>query len=94
MDKVLQRLGEANLKLKHEKCTFGADSISYLGHIISKDGVSKDPSKIQTIVDWPEPKRVADVRSFHGLIGYYRKFLVSFGELCAPLVELTKKESK
>lgn len=53
-----------------------------------------DPSKIQMIVDWPVPKIVADVRSFLGLIRYYRKFLASFGELSAPLVELTKKESK
>lgn len=94
VEKVLKRLDEANLKLKREKCTFGADSVSYLGHIISADGVSMDPSKIKAIVDWPVPKSVADVRSFLGLIGYYRKFLVSFGELSAPLVELTKKESK
>ncbi len=94
VEKVLRRLEEANLKLKREKCTFGVESISYLGHIISREGVSMDPSKIRTIVDWPVLKNVADVRSFLGLIGYYRKFIVSFGELSAPLVELTKKETK
>jgi transposase InsO family protein len=92
--KVLRRLDEANLRLKREKCTFGADSISYLGHVISRDGVAMDPSKITSIVEWPTPKNVGDVRSFLGLIGYYRKFLVGFGEISAPLVELTKKESR
>lgn len=46
VEKVLRRLEEANLELKREKCTFGADSISYLGHVISREGVSMDPSKI------------------------------------------------
>lgn len=94
VEKVLKRLDEAKLRLKREKCIFGADSISYLGHVISRDGVAMDPSKIKTIVDWPTPKSVPDVRSFLGLIGYYRKFLERFGEISTPLVELTKKESK
>jgi transposase InsO family protein len=94
VEEVLQRLDAAQLRLKQSKCTFGADSISYLGHIISKDGVRMDPVKIETILEWPTPKNASDVRSFLGLIGYYRKFLGGFGEISAPLVELTKKDAK
>lgn len=89
---VLHRLAQADLRLKRKKCVFGVDSVAYLGHVVSKDGVSMDPSKVEAILDWPKPKNVTELRSFLGLIGYYRKFLVNFGEVSAPLVELTKKD--
>ena len=53
---VLQKLRAAGLKLKPSKCKFFKDRISYLGHIVSKDGVETDPKKIEVIVDWPVPK--------------------------------------
>ena len=63
---VLHKLRKAGLKLKPSKCEFFRDRISYLGHIVSKDGVETDPKKIQVILDWPIPKTVYDVRSFLG----------------------------
>lgn len=94
VEEVFRRLDQARLRLKRSKCEIGVDSISYLGHVISRNGVQMDPSKVETIVKWPEPKNVSDVRSFLGLVGYYRKFLSGFGEISAPLVELTKKDFK
>lgn len=91
---VLERLAQQDLRLKRKKCVFGVDSAAYLGHVVSKDGVSMDPSKVQAILDWPEPKNVTELRSFLGLVGYYRKFLVNFGEVTAPLVELTRKDTR
>ena len=88
---VLEKLLEANLKLKRKKCVFGTSSVEYLGHVISKDGVAMDPKKVKSILEWPRPKSVTDVRSFLGMVGYYRKFLKHFAEISAPLVELTKK---
>lgn len=88
---VLEKLLEVDLRLKRKKCVFGADSVEYLGHVISKDGVAMDPRKVKSILEWPRPKTVTDVRSFLGMVGYYRKFLKHFAEISAPLVELTKK---
>ena len=61
---VLHKLRAAGLKLKPSKCKFLKDCISYLGHIVSKDGVETDPKKIQVIIDWAVPKTVYEVRSF------------------------------
>lgn len=91
---VLEKLANEGLRLKRKKCVFGVDSVGYLGHVVSKDGVSMDPAKVKAILDWPEPKNVTELRSFLGLIGYYRKFLANFGEVSAPLVELTKKDTR
>ena len=92
VDLVLERLEQENFRLKRKKCVFGVNSVAYLGHVVSKDGLSMDPDKIKAILEWPAPKNVTELRSFLGLIGYYRKFLGNFGEVSAPLVELTKKE--
>ena len=61
---MLQKLRVAGRKLKPSKCEFFKDCISYLGHIVSKDGVETDPKKIQVILDWPVQETVYDIRSF------------------------------
>ena len=91
---VLDRLREANLKLKISKCHFGEDKIRYLGHIVSENGLEVDPEKITAVVKFPVPKTQTDVRSFVNMCGYYRKFVKNFGRIAAPLNKLLKKPEK
>ncbi|XP_068653849.1 uncharacterized protein [Aristolochia californica] len=75
------------------KCSFGASHVAYLGHIISHEGATVDPEKIQAISEWPQPQSCSAVRAFLGLAGYYQKFIWSFGPLAVPLTNLLKKNS-
>lgn len=64
--------------MKISKCTFAAPKVNYLGHVISAEGVSQDPAKVEAVENLSPPKSVKDVRSFLGLAGYYRRFVPSF----------------
>eukprot|EP00253_Pinus_taeda_P004218 PITA_04218 len=88
---VLQTLREQQLYGKFSKCNFYKEQIQYLGHIITKEGIAVDPEKIKTIMDWPTPKDVADIRSFMGLVGYYRRFVEGFSRVSYPITSLQKK---
>jgi hypothetical protein len=87
---VLETLRE--LFLKQSKCSFGTNSVSYLGHVTSSSGVDMDQDKVQAVVDWPAPSSLRALRGFLDLAGYYRKFIKDFGVLGAPLTQLLKKE--
>ena len=89
---VFERLQKAGLKLKPSKCFFGKSSINYLGHFVSKDGISPDPEKVSAVTNYPVPKSIKDVRAFLGLSGYYRKFIKNYAQIANPLHELTKKD--
>ena len=91
---VLQILRENQLYAKFSKCQFWLDSVAFLGHVISVEGVYVDPQKIEAIVNWKPPTNVTEIRSFLGLAGYYRKFVEGFSKLAAPLTKLTRKEEK
>ena len=88
---VFGRLSEANLKLKPSKCTFFKRSVQFLGHIVSEEVFNTDPSKVQAVRDWPQPKSVKQVRSFLGLCSYYRRFIEGFASIARPLHRLTSK---
>eukprot|EP01018_Ginkgo_biloba_P015787 Gb_20038 [translate_table: standard] len=88
LELTLQRLANNRLYGKLSKCEFAKPSIEYLGHIISKDGIQMDPTKIQAIVDWPTPKTLKKIRGFLGLAGFYRQFVKSFSMIAAPLTRI------
>jgi hypothetical protein len=69
-------------------------SVKFLGHTISHDGISVDPSKVQEVMDWKPPKSVHQIRSFLGLAGYYRRFIPDFSRIAKPMTELLKKGVK
>lgn len=88
---VFKLLQEHDLKLKLSKCSFAQDKLEFLGHVISKEGVATDPTKIEIVRKWPVPECVKDIRSFLGMAGYYRKFVKGFGVISKPLTNLLKK---
>ena len=91
LNSVFSRLKEANLHMQLEKCVFGSKEVEYLGHIVSSEGVKSDLKKVQAVKNYPVPKTVRDVRSFVGLVGYYRRFIKHISYLAKPLTELTRK---
>ena len=83
---VFKKLSAAGLKLKPSKCEFFKSWITYLGHIVSKDGIEMDPKKITAIKDWPVLKTVTEVWSFLGFTNYYRKFILKYTHMHNPLI--------
>ena len=75
---VLETLREKRLYAKLSKCDFWLKEVSFLGHIVSAEGIRVDPAKIEAIVNWKPPRNVTDLRSFLGIAGYYRRFVRGF----------------
>lgn len=88
---VFQLLAEHQFYLKRAKCKFAQPRLTYLGHVISADGVAKDEKNIAAVRDWPTPTTVKEVRGFLGLAGYYRRFICNFGIISRTLTNLLKK---
>jgi hypothetical protein len=91
---VLQVLREHQLYAKLSKSSFYQKQIHYLGHIISEEGLSMDPKKIEAIRGWSIPKNVTDFISFMGLVGYYTIFIEGFSKIAHPITSLQKKGVK
>jgi hypothetical protein len=91
---VLQKLREHRLYAKLSKCEFWMKQVAFLGHILSKGGISMDPSKVQDVLSWNAPTNVGDIQSFLGLARYYRRFIEGFSKISKPMTELLEKAKK
>ena len=94
--RIVRRMFElaraAKLYFKASKCEFEVPALRFLGMVISDKGIESDPEKVKAITEFPRPKNATDVRSFLGLIGYYRRFIKGFSEASLALTRLTKKD--
>ena len=88
---VLRSLREHHLYAKLSKCSFFQNEVHYMGHVISKEGIAVDPEKIRAIMEWVAPRNVDEVRSFMGLTGYYRRFIMNFSQISYPITSLHRK---
>lgn len=86
---VLRVLQKGKLYAKFSKCEFWLNSVAFLGHIISSKGIWVDTQKIEVVKTWPRPTTPTEVHSFLDLAGYYRRFVMGFSSLSAPLIKLT-----
>ena len=91
---VLQTLREKKLYTKLSKCDFWLKKVLFLGHIVSVEGIIVDPTKIEVVVNWKPPRSVTKVRSFLGLVGYYRRFVKGFPIIASLLTKLLRKGVK
>lgn len=92
LNKVFSRLSDAGLKLNSEKCVFFQSEIKFLGHKISKDGLTKTNERVAAIVDTPQPKNITEVRAFAGLINYYGRFINNLAQKMCPIYKLLQKD--
>ncbi|KAL4083915.1 hypothetical protein QTP88_029231 [Uroleucon formosanum] len=89
---VFERLRNHNLKIQPTKCEFLKQQCMYLGHIISENGIRPDPEKIKSVLQFPIPTSVKEIKSFLGLSGYYRKFIKSYSLISKPMTNLLRKD--
>ena len=90
---VLHRIKDAGLKLQPTKCHFFRKAVSYLGHIVSEQGVAVDPGKVEKIKLWPLPTSAREVQQFLGLANYYRRYIKGYAEIAKPLHKLTERNT-
>jgi hypothetical protein len=88
---VLNVLRSEQLYANLKKCTFCMEKIVFLSYVVTAQGIEMDEEKVKAIQDWPTPKSVNEVRSFHGLASFYRRFVKDFSIIAAPLTEIVKK---
>ena len=88
---VLMRLHREQLRINLDKCVFIQEELIFLGFVISKGNLKMDPSKVEAILNWPIPKSVGEVNSFHGLASFYRDFFNNFSGVSAPMLDTIKE---
>ena len=89
---VLQLLIQAGLKCKASKCSLFTESLSYLGHVVSRDGIKYDPNKLEKIKLWPRPEKGVQLASFLGLCNYYRDLIPSFAQISDPVYKVSRAD--
>lgn len=89
---VFNRLRKYNFKIQLDKCEFLRKEVDYLGHVITAEGIKPNPDKIKAIIDFPIPKTPKQLKSFLGLLGFYRKFIKNFAKIVKPMTVLLKKD--
>jgi hypothetical protein len=90
---VLDRLRASRFYCKLDKCSFMQPEVKFLGHILTADGIIVDPDKVSVVQSWPVPSTVSRVRSFLGLGNYFRRFILNYAKLVAPLNKLLRKDT-
>jgi hypothetical protein len=91
---MMQRLQQEKLLINMKKSSFMKTELIYLGFVISVGKLRMDPDKVEVIKNWPSPKNIIEVRSFHGLTSFYRKFIRNFSGISAPMMDTVKKRHK
>ena len=94
LHQLFQRLTQYGVMVNPSKCEFGATSLSFLGHVIDKDGIRPLPEKVKSIMDYPAPTSLRKLREFLGLINFYRRFLSHCAETAQPLTDLLRHRTK
>ena len=91
---VLAKLHGAGLFVKPEKCEFEANRTTFLGFVISHDGIEMDPEKVSAVNNWEIPKNIQDVQCFRGFANFYRRFIEGSSRICTPLFNLQKLSTR
>ncbi|KAL0183738.1 hypothetical protein M9458_019434, partial [Cirrhinus mrigala] len=92
--KVLQRLISHHLFAKAEKCEFHQTATTFLGYVVSSEGVAMDDSKVQAVLRWPQPSTLKELQRFLGFSNFYRRFIRNFSSVAAPLTSMVRKGVK